>query len=213
MENFQTKNDNIFLKSAVSVGKIVALVIIVCLIAWLWENLFFGGTAKTNRTIRFINSQKITLDDVMGKNLPPVPDQKLNDSTIAGIDANKNNIRDDVELAIFKNYPNSAKIRAAELQYAQETQMELGYIYSAETWMAVIKNKNNGISCLADLAFGRYHDIKEQISKTQGWQEEVVSLVFNTNIRQKERKRVEGYETAYVAGDGECNIPMGQLDN
>ena len=65
---------------------------------------------QIQKAIDFINSQKITPNDVMGKNLPPEPDpsavalrawQKLNDSTIAGIDANKNGIRDDVELEIF----------------------------------------------------------------------------------------------------------------
>ena len=38
--------------------------------------------------------------------------------TIAGIDANKNGIRGDMELAIFKQYPDSAKTRAVLLQYA-----------------------------------------------------------------------------------------------
>jgi hypothetical protein len=71
-----------------------------------------------------IHAQKITLDDVMGVNLPPEPNQELNDSTIEGIDANQNGIRDDVELAIFKEYPNSAKTRAALLQYALANQLE-----------------------------------------------------------------------------------------
>ena len=53
---------------------------------------------KTEEAVLRIHAQKITLDDVMGTKLPPEPSQELNDSTIEGIDANQNGIRDDVEL-------------------------------------------------------------------------------------------------------------------
>ncbi len=58
-----------------------------------------------------------------GKHLPLTPNKEENDATVAGIDNNGNGIRDDVELAIFAKYPNSAKIRAAELQYAMALQL------------------------------------------------------------------------------------------
>ena len=80
---------------------------------------------KTAEAVAQIHAQKITLADVMGTTLPPAPDQAENDATVAGIDKNNNGIRDDVELAIFKKYPNSAKIRAAELQYAMALQLML----------------------------------------------------------------------------------------
>ncbi len=41
--------------------------------------------SRTNQAIDFINSKKITLFDIMGQNLLPKPDQKINDSTITGI--------------------------------------------------------------------------------------------------------------------------------
>src|SRR3989344_6172922 len=78
---------------------------------------------RTNEQVAEIHATKLTLDDVMGKNLPPAPANP--DATIAGADANKNGIRDDVELAIFKEYPNSAKTRAVLLQYALALQMEM----------------------------------------------------------------------------------------
>ena len=37
------------------------------------------------------------------------------DATIAGVDANENGIRDDVELAIFKEYPNFPYLQAVKL--------------------------------------------------------------------------------------------------
>ena len=149
----------------------------------------------------------------MGKNLPPIPDEKINNSTIAGIDANKNNIRDDVELAIFKKYPNSAKIRAAELQYAQEAEAGLTSIFNNDTWVAVTKVKNNGVSCLVDLSFSLYSDIENQIHKSEDWQKEVEDFIFNNEDRKHRRSEANKYEAAYVAGDGICDIDISSLPN
>ena len=83
----------------------------------------FYNLDKTNEQVAKIHNTKLTMDDVMGKNLPPDPGAEA-DKTVQGIDANKNGIRDDVELAIFKAYPDSAKTRAVLLQYALALQME-----------------------------------------------------------------------------------------
>ena len=64
---------------------------------------------KTARAVEYIKSQRITMKDVMGKNLPPEPNKIINNSTIVGIDANNNNIRDDVESEIFKKYFSALK--------------------------------------------------------------------------------------------------------
>src|SRR3989338_1086852 len=84
----------------------------------------FYNLRKTEEQVAKIHATKLTLDDAMGKNLPPDPGA-LADATIEGVDANQNGIRDDVELAIFKEYPNSAKTRAVLLQYALALQMEV----------------------------------------------------------------------------------------
>jgi len=168
---------------------------------------------KTADAIERINARKIDLDDVMGKNLPPKPDQQLNDSTVAGIDANNNGIRDDVELAIFEKYPNSAKIRAAMLQYAQELQSEFSDIFNNDTWIAVAKDENNGISCLVDLAFGEYNNTVDQINKSKEWIEEIEKLVFNNDLRVKKREYIKRYETAYAVGDGKCDISLSYLQD
>ena len=197
--------------------KIICVIYVISII--LYVGLFILGTwhlgekAKTQKAIDFINSRMITLDDVMGKNLPPEPDQKLNDSTIAGIDTNQNGIRDDVELAIFKKYPDSAKIRAAELQYAVELESELTNIFNNDTWVASAKTENNGISCLVDLCFHNYTDIKDQIHKSEDWEKEVEDLVFNTDARKQKRNEINKYETSYVVGDGNCDINISSLPN
>ena len=78
---------------------------------------------RTDKQVEKIHATRLNLVVVMGKNLPPVPSNP--DSSIQGLDANTNGIRDDVELAIFKEYPNSAKTRAVLLQYALSLQMEM----------------------------------------------------------------------------------------
>jgi hypothetical protein len=89
-----------------------ALVIVVSFAALVVYRMFFlWDKQKTDEQVARIHATKLTLDDVMGKNLPPDPGAEA-DKTIQGIDANHNGIRDDVELAIFKEYPNSAKTRA-----------------------------------------------------------------------------------------------------
>ncbi len=52
-------------------------------------------------------SNQITLNIkwiVNGHELPPMPDEKLNNSTLLGIDINNNGVRDDVERWIYKTY-------------------------------------------------------------------------------------------------------------
>lgn len=159
---------------------------------------------KTQKTIDFINSKKITLDDVMGKNLPPKPDQKLNDSTIGGIDANNNYIRDDVELAIFEKYPNDPKIRSAMLQYAQALQLELTQVYSEKTFVPVLQKDNVAFFCL-----GR-SDIDKSLAAAEKKQEYVKLLVFNTDAREDKNEEVyEKFMTSYMSlSDKKCDIEI-----
>jgi len=107
--------------------------------------------SDTKEAVDFIHSQKLTMDDVLGKNLPPEPDAKLNNSTLQGIDANNNGIRDDAELAIFKLYPDSARIRSGALQYAKALQMHFSNkIFNSKTFVAVIQEKSRGYFCFND---------------------------------------------------------------
>jgi len=163
---------------------------------------------KTTKTIDFINSKKITLDDVIGKNLPPQPDQKLNDSTIAGIDANNNYIRDDVELAIFKKYPNSAKVRAAELQYAQALQLELTKVYNAETLVVAMKRTDSAYFCMGKTS-------KLSLSELNAAEKVIEEQILNTEERKNQNldilnKYMAGY--ALPSGDG-CVINVLLLPN
>ena len=90
----------------------------------VWRMVHFFNLDKTNAQVERIHNARISMADVMGENLPLDPKNDAN-TTIAGIDANKNGIRDDVELAIFNKYPNSAKVRAPLLQYALALEQEV----------------------------------------------------------------------------------------
>lgn len=142
---------------------------------------------KTNAAVAEIHAQKITPADVEGKNLPPVPDKAENDATVAGIDKNNNSIRDDVELAIFKKYPNDKKTRAAALQYAMSEQMYLTRVYNTETWKAVAEENGRAGLCL--------------LSSKADWKE-LQDLVSNTQLRKDARTKAFEFITSHGSAEG-----------
>ena len=162
---------------------------------------------KTNAAVAEIHAQKITLADVMGTGLPPAPDKAENDATVAGIDKNNNGIRDDVELAIFKKYPNSAKIRAAELQYAMALQLMLTKVTNSETWIAAAKETSRGNLCIGDV-------FQDDFVNYLAHSEEVEKLVTNTPQRQQAEDRAYDFTTSYGLPNTEiCNVDLDTLPN
>ena len=165
---------------------------------------------KTEKVVKEIQSQKLNLPDVLGKNLPPEPDSKLKDATVEGIDANNNGIRDDVELAIFKLHPDSARIRAAELQYAMELQSEIKWVFNSDTWIAAVEHEG-GIDCLVNVAFDEFSNAKDQINKSDEWKKEVDDLVFNTDLRMAKKSEIRGYETSVAIETKNCDVDIKKL--
>ncbi len=174
---------------------------------------------KTAKVVAYINAQHITLADVDGSHLPPVPDQAKNDATVAGIDANRNGIRDDVELAVFRLHPDSEKIRAAELQYALALQLELTQVFSSGTWVAVAQKEGRGTSCISDTTPALSPTTTPEFDKKvfalmDARNKEVEDLVFNTALRKEKIKNDASYQTSYASegGDG-CDISLDSLTN
>ncbi|MGC9602533.1 MAG: hypothetical protein ABSE76_02230 [Minisyncoccia bacterium] len=160
-----------------------------------------GEKQRTADTIAAIQAQKITMADVMGTDLPPQPYKPENDATVAGIDKNNNGIRDDVELAIFAKYPNSAKIRAAELQYAMTEQMFLTDVYNTDTWKAVAEEDDRAYTCALNV-----------ISYDQT--REVQDLVFNTQARKDAETKAYTFTTSNGPAPGPaCDIDLNSLPN
>jgi len=169
---------------------------------------------KTEKVVAAIHAKRLTLDTVMGKNLPAEPEKAVNDATVEGIDANENGIRDDVELAIHRNYPNSARIRAAQLQYAMALQTELTEVFNEGTMKAVAEEGSRASSCIAStIPKINPLDSEENINKILGLiderTEQVDSLVLNTDLRVAKRKEISEYLVSYGRPDGlVCDVDV-----
>ena len=188
------------------------IILIICR-AFYWH-----GQDKTNAQVEKIHATKLTLDDVMGKNLPSDPGV-LADQTVPGIDANKNGIRDDVELAVFNAYPDSAKTRAVLLQYALALQMETTQpMVNTETVTEIVTEEGRGDSCVADTLVPRE---SPESSRSNADMEKIDTFInfiegkqFNTDIRKETRKNFLKNLRSY--GDStniECDIDVSKLLN
>lgn len=167
---------------------------------------------KTAEAVAEIHATKLTLADVMGDNLPSDPGTEA-DKTIAGIDANKNGIRDDVELAIFKEYPDSAKTRAALLQYAMALQMQFTQSLATEgVVVAVAQERSRASLCIADVT--PRSDIENFLKKTKYHTDFVRTNQLNT----KERNLAESSFLSRLASYSdlainECDVDLNGLEN
>lgn len=160
---------------------------------------------KSDEAVAFIKAQKLTMADVDGKHLPPPPDPAQVDATVAGIDANQNGIRDDVELAIFAKYPNDIKLRAAELQYAMGLQTFITKVFDHETWKVAAVEVGRGDLCIS----GTYPrtNLSEFNKITHARTQEVEDLMLNTSNRKLMKNVSESYITSYGLPDGDfCDI-------
>ena len=167
---------------------------------------------KTEEAVLRIHAQKITLDDVMGKNLPPDPGADA-DKTVQGIDANRNGIRDDVELAIFKEYPDSAKTRAVLLQYALALQMEMTQkIVNKGTVTAVAEETSRAYSCVGKILSRA--DMSKYIKESDKLRSFVKNKQINLEIRNKAQeafyKKIGSYGEL---SKGICDIDLSILSN
>ncbi len=190
--------------------RIIYFIAIIIYLSFIIAGFYrFADYNKTQKAVDFINSKKITLFDVFGNNLPPKPDQNLNDSTVAGIDANNNFIRDDVELAIFAKYPNSAKIRAAMLQYAQALQLELTQVFDSKTLVATIQKEDLAYGCIGNASTEKSLDAVNKREK------EIKDIVLNTDLRNKmQSNNSKKYMTTYsLLSSQECDINLSSLAN
>ena len=166
---------------------------------------FLNEEEGTQIVVEQIHAQKLTIADVMGDNLPPPPDPAQVDATIEGIDVNWNGIRDDVELAIFKKYPNSATIRAAELQYAKALQKELTLVFNSETFVATAQETSRASGCIADLT--SRDNLKIYINNLKGYEKEVKDLQLNTKERISKENTNSQFLTSFGGLEGvRCDV-------
>ena len=166
---------------------------------------------RTDVQVEKIHATRLSLVDVMGKNLPPVPANP--DATVAGVDANNNGIRDDVELAIFKEYPNSAKTRAVLLQYALALQMEMTQTrVNKGTVTAVAEDSGRAHLCVGEIT--SRNDMDRFISITKGFYSFIEDKQWNTEARKKAHKDFYiGNLGSYSSPEEICDLDITSLPN
>tara|TARA_Y100001960_G_scaffold319101_1_gene389944 strand:- start:101 stop:640 length:540 start_codon:yes stop_codon:yes gene_type:complete len=95
--------------------------------------IFIAAFCSANSIIASAeDAQKIlTKQEIENKfNLPPEPDEKLNNATILGIDSNNNSIRDDLERKIAFAYPTN--------EYARKL-----FTRQAKIWTDMVNNQDD----------------------------------------------------------------------
>lgn len=189
--------------------RVLGIVLTVLVVCWIGLGLYRIPAVKLQQkseaTVALIQAQKLTMNDVDGKHLPPEPSQKDVNATIAGVDANANDIRDDVELAIFAKYPNDIRVRAAELQYAMNEEVMLTRVFSVETWVATAQNLSRSSACVYDVFPQNPALATKEISQLQ-------KLVLNTKQRVGAKDEAYKFTTSY--GDNvqaDCDINLNLL--
>lgn len=163
---------------------------------------------KTDAQIIKIHNTKLTLPDVMGEHLPPDPGIEA-DNTVQGIDANNNGIRDDVELAIFKEYPNSAKTRAVLLQYALTLQMMANQSFiNTNVATAIFEKDSADYDCI-----GKIVPIGDgDLEKIDSYRMFVKNIQINTKERITLQSNFEKNIRSYELQSG-CDIDLSTLPN
>lgn len=172
---------------------------------------------KVNNQILKIHSTKINLSDVMGDNLP-TENVLLADNTVVGIDSNNNGIRDDVEIAIFKEYPDSAKTRAVLLQYALTLQMAtVQPVINTVNATEILREESRADTCLSDVLVPRkdpesgrdYSDIE----KIDSYISFIENKQFNTEDRKSSRNNLLKNVRSFSDLEDSCDIDLSKLPN
>jgi len=176
----------------------------------VYRMFYFLDLKKTNEQVARIHATHLTLNDVMGENLPPDPGTEA-DKTVAGVDINHNGIRDDVELAIFKEYPASAKTRAVLLQYALALQMEVVQIMVNEgTVIAAVQEESRAFVCIGDIVSRKDPKFDE---KTDALTNFIKKRQLNTQERKTTRTGFYDKINSYESLDRVCDIDYSKLPN
>jgi hypothetical protein len=167
---------------------------------------------KTFAAVSHINTLHITLADALGTHLPLMPDRKSNNATVAGIDANTNGIRDDVELEIFRAYPTAARLRSAELQYALAVQQFVTQVFDKDTWRAAAQQEDRAYQCLGQTSSTT--DRVKALQELHLHSSEVRTLVLNTPARMDAYDVAATFTTDFGLPSGAvCDIDPLTLSN
>ena len=138
---------------------------------------------------------------------PNVATTSDGDNTLAGIDSDKDGVRDDVQYWIAINHSNSEKIRMALTQIAKVNQR---YILNASDPVlskAIAREVIASIDCLVYVSPVSFNDISIELE----------SIFFNTYERSKARAQADHHSSGTVFGSGDpkqgCDFDPDLLPN
>lgn len=108
--------------------------------------------------------------------LPPDPGP-AGKATLAGIDSNGNGVRDDVERYIAINHQDSAKVRAALMQFAVVVQVELIDSTDKQKSIQHANEAGKAIDCMVYVV--------GSVQKAEDLYKELRPVILNTDARNK----------------------------
>lgn len=80
------------------------------------------GNKKGKEEVKLFEKPLVVNITISSIPLPPLPDVKINNSTVLGIDSDANGVRDDIDWYIATTMPDSEKARMGLTQYSKEDQ-------------------------------------------------------------------------------------------
>ena len=187
-------------------------ILIFCTVFTVIAGIHMYWREEIEEAVERIHATKLKLSDVVGNNLPLGPGVQK-DTTIEGIDANKNGIRDDVELAIFKQYPDSEKIRAVLLQYAltMQMQMTLSLVNTQTVTATVEDNESRADACLWNLS--DRSDLQKFMADMNMYTTFLENLQINTPARKDYVAAMYENLRSYTASHDGCDLDLSILPN
>lgn len=113
-----------------------------------------------------------------------MPSKDKVDSTLLGVDSNKNFVRDDLELYIYKNITQDPRLYRAYLNYAQSLQLQLIYRDDIERLQKIAVTATDDRVCIFAIENNYNGDYVKR-------KEEFLEAIFNTKERIEESNKSE----------------------
>lgn len=133
--------------------------------------------------------------------LPPMPDPQVNKATIAGVDSNKDGIRDDVEIWIAQKWTPGAPKYFAARQIARSTQREITEVDKIND-----SNKNDYMALVAKEVACMAKTVPDNV-ENQNMFNDSMRIILNTSSRiiadQEVNHRMSGAVSIGFQGAGD----------
>lgn len=117
--------------------------------------------------------------------LPPDPGRE-NDKTLMGIDSNKNNVRDDLEIFVYNEITKDEKLFKAYLNYIESEILMMMNIDDIQNLKKLLQQKASDLSCISSL------QLMEAGTSTK-----INKKIYNTTDRKKIRDKLNNGHNRY----------------